>query len=74
MTNNLKTADELMEELLIRLSDPRCGLRDSSDTNKNRQAIIGLFDEAIAFGNNPLVGWVDEAVEIYGEGEPSPLK
>lgn len=38
------------QELLKLLDDPRTGLRDSSDTNKTRYAILALFsskDEAI---------------------------
>lgn len=34
-----------MRELM---DDPRTGLRDSSDTNKTRMALLGLLDEVYA--------------------------
>lgn len=33
------------EELKELLNDPRTGLKDSSDTNKTRYAILALFEE-----------------------------
>lgn len=34
-----------MEELKKLLNDPRTGLKESSDTNKTRYAILALFEE-----------------------------
>lgn len=35
------------KELRALLDDPRTGLKDSSDTNKTRSAILALFDKLL---------------------------
>jgi hypothetical protein len=41
----MKKKEEIVEELKGLLNDPRTGLKESSDTNKTRYAILALFDE-----------------------------
>ena len=51
------------EKLKNLLDDPRTGLKDSSDTNKTRQAILGMFDAYTA----SLVEKVEERVNALKE-------
>lgn len=52
--------DETLTELKQMLDDPRCGLKESSNTNKNRSGILALFQQS-------LEKMVDKCISVLPE-------
>lgn len=57
------------------LNDPRTGLRDSSDTNKTRYAILGMFEDTLDeykakvmdILTNEITAWDGNSAESYSK-------
>ena len=66
---------EKVAELRILLDDARTGLRDSSNTNKNRSSILAIFvevaDEAYEKGKNDGLDELAQRVEGKMQKKPS---
>ena len=55
MNTEIKTKEEWEKELKQLMNDPITGLKESSNTNKTRYGILGLFEEALSSQKQRLI-------------------